>query len=382
MKSFPFEQFIKNANSEGRTQNFIEACVQYAHNLEDRDYPVFFSIQHLAMAIGIQSDFLTALIGENENSRYLYENEGVKLKKYNHFFIKKKRGSYREIMAPHKDLKYIQKWLLFNILSKVPLAESCKGFRSGISIHDNASIHSNAKIILKVDLLKFYDTITEKRIYGVFEKIGYAKNLAYSLAKLCTAEHHDKYWSDFNQNEKKILSYYLEFKPPILPQGAPSSPTLANIVATKMDKRFEGLGEKLKFSYSRYADDLTFSINHIGTLPPLNLIRKIIEEENFYINEDKITYMHRGSKQYVTGLTVTNGVHTSKKYRKKIARHIYFCRKYGVENHLLKNIEQFPTYNSLKFHDWLYGHICFIHSIDKVASQKLLNDFNKISWSF
>ncbi|GGG62482.1 reverse transcriptase family protein [Epilithonimonas arachidiradicis] len=381
MKPFPFEQFITNAIKEDRSNDFIEECLRYAYKLEVKNYPVLFSIQHLAMAMGVKSQFLLALIGEDKRNifDYLTDNRAT-IKHYNHFFIKKKRGNYREIMAPHKDLKYIQKWLLFNILSKFPLAESCKGFRSGISIYDNASLHNNAKIILKVDLLKFYDTITEKRVYGVFAKMGYAKNLAYSLAKLCTAKHHEKYWSDFNLNDKEVLSYYLEFKPPILPQGAPSSPTLANIVATNMDKRFEGLSKKLKFSYSRYADDLTFSIKDIGTLPSLDLIRKIINEENFYINEDKITYMHRGSKQYVTGLTVTNGVHTSKKYRKKIARHIYFCRRYGVENHLIKNIDHFPNYNILKFHDWLYGHICFINSVDKEASKRLLNDFNKIIW--
>lgn len=381
MKPFPFEQFIINAREDDKSSDFIEECLKYAYKLESKNYPVLFSIQHLAMAMGVKSLLLTSLIGENRRNifDYLYNNT-VTIKKYNHFFIKKKRGSYREIMAPYKDLKYVQKWLLFNILNKFPLAESCKGFRSGISIRDNATIHSNAKLILKVDLLKFYDTITEKRVYGIFEKMGYAKNLAYSLAKLCTAKHQDKYWSDFNERDKEILSYYLEYKPPILPQGAPTSPTLANIAATKMDKRFEGLSKKLNFSYSRYADDLTFSINDDGTLPPLSLIRKIIEEENFFINDDKITYMHRGSKQYVTGLTVSNGVHTSKKYRRKIARHIYFCRKHGVENHLQKNIEQFPNYNSLKFHDWLYGHICFINSIDKEASKKLLTDFNKITW--
>jgi len=379
--SFPFEQFILSAKKEERSEEYIDACIAYAEKLDNRKYPVVFSLPHLAIMMGIQSNFLRALIGESKDIRYILEsNEDLKIKKYNHFFIKKRSNGYREIMSPNKDLKYIQKWLLFNILSKHPLTNSCKGFREGISIKDNASVHSDAKVVLKVDLLKFYDTITERRVYGVFEKMGYAKNLSYSFAKLCTAKHHDKYWQDFSYSDKKSLASIYEERASILPQGAPSSPTLANIIATKMDKRFEALAQKMNFSYSRYADDLTFSIKDEGKLPKLKLIREIISDENFYINENKISYMYRGSKQYVTGLTVTNGVHTSKKYRKEIERHIHFCRRYGVEEHLSRNIKKFPYYNSLKFHDWLYGHICFIHSVDIKASEKLLNDFNKINW--
>ena len=379
--SFPFEQFILKAREEEKSQEFIDACLKYAKKLNEKKYPVIFSLPHLAIVMGVQSDYLKVLIAENNDIHTIINgNEGLKSKKYNHFFIKKREKGYREIMAPHKDLKYIQRWLLFNILSKYPLRESCKGFRNGISIKDNAQVHTNAKVVLKVDLLKFYDTITERRVYGVFQKMGYAKNLSYSFAKLCTAKHHDKYWQDFSYSDKLNLKELYEERPPILPQGAPSSPTLANIIATKMDNRFEALAKKMKFSYSRYADDLTFSIRDEGKLPSLKLIRKIISDENFYINDNKISYMYRGSKQYVTGLTVTNGVHTSKKYRKEIERHIHFCRKYGVEEHLSRNIKKFPYYNSLKFHDWLYGHICFIHSVDEKASEKLLENFNKINW--
>ncbi|WP_410880488.1 reverse transcriptase family protein [Myroides sp. DW712] len=381
MKSFPVEQFLNLAKQEGRSEAFIQACLKYVEKLEKRGYPIIFSLPHLAIMMGVQSNYIKALIGENEEYNFKFEaNEGYKTKKYNHFFIKKKKRGYREIMAPHKDLKYIQKWLLSNIISKFPLRDSCKGFRTGISIKENALTHVNARVILKVDLLKFYDTITEKRVYGVFQKMGYSKNLSYSLAKLCTTQHHERYWENFSYNEKRILSKLFDERPSILPQGAPTSPYIANIVATNMDSRFEKLSVKMNFSYSRYADDLTFSIHEKGKLPSLRLIEKIISEENFYINKEKITYMYKGSKQYVTGLTVSNGVHTSKKYRKEIARHIYFCRKYGVKQHLSRNRDKFPSYNSIKFHDWLYGHICFIHSIDDKASEKILCDFNKINW--
>lgn len=376
--SFPFEQFIKEAKEQNKSQEFIDACIEYAQNLCEKDFPVIFSIENLAMFMGIQAKYLRNLIGDGKNN-IIYEYEH-KNKRYNYFKLKKRNGKFREIMSPSKELKYIQKWILVNILEKYTLAESCKGFRKNISIYNNALVHENAELILKVDLLKFYDTITEKRVYGVFKSIGYVENLAYSFAKITTAKHRDDYWIDFDKKSKEILNNFIVEKPAILPQGAPTSPMLANILATKMDYRFEALAKKLNFNYSRYADDLTFSIKKDGKLPSLKLVTKIISEEGFFINEEKTKYMKKGCKQFVTGLTTTNGVNVSKKYRKEISEHIYYCRKFGVNNHLEKRANEFPRYNNIKFHNWLYGHLCFIKSINEKASKKMLEDFEKINW--
>lgn len=376
--SFPFELFVKEAKEQNKSQEFIDACLKYAIKLSDKELPVIFSIENLAMFIGIESKYLRNLIGDGKNNiKYTYEHKN---KRYSYFKLRKRNGKFREIMSPAKELKYIQKWILVNILSKYKLADSCKGFRKNISIYHNAKAHENADMILKVDLLKFYDTITEKRVYGVFKSMGYIENLSYSFAKITTAKHRIDYWVDFDKRSQKILNDLIAVKPSILPQGAPSSPMLANIVATRMDLRFEGLAKKMNFNYSRYADDLTFSVKNKHQLPSLKLIKKIISEEGFYINDEKTIYMKKGCKQYVTGLTTTNGVNVSKKYRKEIAEHIFYCRKFGVLSHLERRKGEFPKYNSINFHDWLYGHLCFIKSINEVASKNMLDDFNKINW--
>ncbi len=377
--SFPFNQFALEAKEQNKSQEFIDACLAYASNLSEQGYPVTFSIEHLAMQIGVQSDYLRNLIGDGKRDiTYDYEH---KYKRYNYFKLKKRDGNFREIMSPAKDLKFIQKWILVNILSKYRLAESCKGFRKRISIYDNAKVHENSEIILKVDLLKFYDTITEKRVYGLFKSLGYATNLSFSLAKITTAKHRKNYWRDFNNSSKEILSELVQTKPAILPQGSPTSPMISNILATKMDYRFEGMAKKQNFRYSRYADDLTFSITKEGSLPSLNVISKIITQEGFFINHKKTQYLKKGCKQYVTGLTTTNGINVNKKYRKQISEHIYFCRKYGVKSHLARRKKDFPNSNSLSFHNWLYGHLCFINSVNSKASKTLLEEFNKINWS-
>ncbi|MDT0642833.1 reverse transcriptase family protein [Zunongwangia sp. F363] len=377
--SFPFNQFIKQAREDNKSQEFIEATVFYAQKLDNLGFPVIFSIEHLAMLMGVQSDFLRHLIGERK--KYKYQDEPYKSFRYNYFKLKKRNGGYREIMSPSKDLKFIQKWILINILEKHHLTDSCTGFRKGISIKDNAKPHENSEVVLKVDLLRFFDTITEKRVFTAFADIGYRKNLAVSLAKITTAQHKKQYWKSMPRAELKVIGYEAENAPSVLPQGAPTSPALANILANTMDYRFEKLSEKLGFKYSRYADDLTFSIRGDQRLPSLRIIKQIIEEEKFVVNEKKIQYLRRGSKQYVTGLTTTNGINVSKKYRKKIGSHIYYCRQFGVKDHLkrIAGKDQNPQ-GVLPFHDWLYGHICFISSVNRHAGDKLLEGFSKIDW--
>ena len=135
--SFPFKQFEIEARVQEKSQEFIDSCLTYAKKLNESNLPVTFSLEHLAMQIGVQSDFIRNLIGDGKNGiTYNYEH---KYKRYNYFKLKKRDGNFREIMSPAKDLKFIQKWILVNILEKYKLADSCKGFRQGISIYDNIS---------------------------------------------------------------------------------------------------------------------------------------------------------------------------------------------------------------------------------------------------
>lgn len=373
--NFPFKEFIDEAIKQQKDIKYIQDCVIYAQKLNSNNLPVIFSIEHLAILIGIQSDYLRIFLGEKRN--ILTNNPYDNMKYYHRYEVKKKKGGTREICTPNKHIKYIQKWILKNILEKVAVHENCKGFIKNISIKDNALIHSKADQVLKLDLYKFYDTITDRRVYGFFKSLGYHPNLCVALAKICTIKHSEGFSKELYQQLGEKANYA------VLPQGAPTSPMLSNLIAKKLDYRLTGLANKYNLNYSRYADDLTFSSNTKSKFPAIDFIKRIIEEEGFKLNDDKTAFMNKGNKQYVTGLTIQNGVHTPKKYRQEIKQHIYFCLKYGVKNHLIKlNLKnKYHFYNnSMKYCDWLYGHICFISSIDKEYGDKLLNDYNKIYW--
>jgi len=366
--STPLDDFIDAARAAGYSEEYIAEGTAYITRLASAGYPVLFSFEHLAIEMRLPSHVLRDIVD-------------LRRIKYSYFKLLKKRGGFREIITPERQLKFVQRWLLINILNKHQLSSACTGFRKRFSIIDNARVHERAPIILKVDLLKFYDTITEKRVWGLFKKLGYASNLALDLARLVTVHHGKEYWESFSPEERERLKHLYYECPAVIPQGAPTSPMIANIIAIKLDNRFQGLAEKLGFSYSRYADDLTFSSDSPYKLPSIEFIRKIIEKEGFFINDKKTCLLKKGMKQFVTGLTVTHGVHVSKSFRKDIYKHLYFSKKFGPVEHIKKLSEKENNHHYHGYQHWLLGCISFIYSVDKVNGKKMFDEFNKIDWA-
>ncbi len=366
--AFPLETFIERAKQENHSTEFIDLTVKYVNQLQKNDFPVLFSIPHLAIEVGMESDFIKHMIKARNN---LYS--------FSLLQKKDKKSAPREIMAPIAELKYLQRWINYNILQKAKYNEFIQGFVPGTSILKNAEIHKNAKYLLKIDLLKFFDCIDEMKVYKVFRDFGYVKNLAWDLAKICTAEHRASYWKSFKKEDFDLLQSFIARNPAILPQGAPTSPLLANLVASEIDIRIGKLQLKKKFNYSRYADDLCFSSQEEKDLPSVYLLTKIIEATGFHVNKDKINYCKHGMKQYVTGLSITNGISINKEKRREIFSHLHFARKYGLESHLLK-LKEKGTYRT-NFQNWLLGHISFQYSINKEIGKKMFELYSKINWT-
>lgn len=360
---FSQEEYILAAKSHGHSPEFIDVTIKYAQKLITQQLPVIFTLEHLSSILGMPILEIKDII----NSRRKY---------YKFYEIKKRNGNgVRQIMAPHNNLRQVQKYINDEILSNISLHESATGFTKGKSILDNALPHINKNAILNIDLLRFFDSISEKRVYGIFKSLGYASNLSVDLAKLTTVKLPEEYFNTFDNKE---LSSYLEIVPKgscILPQGAPTSPMLSNLILRNLDLRLSKLAEKLDVHYSRYADDITFS-GVIENLPKIKLIRRIIRDEGFNINWKKVGIYKKGRKQIVTGLTVSNNAHIHRNFKKEVKKHIYACNTFGVKNHLkFMHLEEIGLYK-----EWLLGKIYFIKSIEPEIALKLMIEFNKIVW--
>ena len=211
---------------------------------------------------------------------------------YKGFEVPKRNGRKRQILAPCGLLKSVQRAIYSTILSPAELASSCHGFRKGCSIATNAAPHVAKEVVLNVDLQDFFPSVSAARVYGIFRSLGWNEIASRFLTRVCTYEGY-------------------------LPQGAPTSPILANLVCRHLDKRLAGLARIIEASYTRYADDLTFSGDRriVSALP---VIRKIVTSERLRISNEKVRITRRGNRQEVTGLVVNDKVSVSRKVRRQL----------------------------------------------------------------
>ncbi|MEZ4379909.1 MAG: reverse transcriptase family protein [Nannocystaceae bacterium] len=237
-----------------------------------------------------------------------YHRDDATFVHYRRFTIPKRSGALRAIWAPTPKLKAIQRWVLREIVEHLPVHGASHGFLAGRSIKTNATVHTGAEIVVKVDLKDFFPTVTLPRVKGIFRRAGYREQVATLLALLCTEAPREVM-------EIKGKVHYVALGPRCLPQGAPTSPGLTNTLCLRLDRRLAGLAAKLGWKYTRYADDLTFSLPprkdkkkhppRVGSL--LGGVAKIAADEGFAVHPDKTRVARKGGRQQITGLVVNGG---------------------------------------------------------------------------
>lgn len=234
--------------------------------------------------------------------------------KYNEFTVPKKSGGVRNISAPSPELKLLQRrlsdglqscWDEINTEKKITKPIS-HGFRRGASISTNASVHRGRRFVFNVDIKDFFDSINFGRVYGFF-----VKNKDFALT----------------ENVAKVLAA-ISCHEGTLPQGSPCSPVISNLIGQILDIRLAKLAHRYGCSYSRYADDLTFSTNERifpSAIAFSNIdhswaagaaLSKIIEKSGFQLNPKKTRMQYRNSRQEVTGLIVNRRINTRPEYRR------------------------------------------------------------------
>ena len=284
---------------------------------------------------------------------------------YRRFVIPKRDGSDRAIWEPLPKLKAAQHWILRHIAEKLFVHGSAHGFLPGRSIVTNARKHTDSRIVLKMDLKDFFPTVTLPRVRGIFRKAGYREQIATLLALLCTEAPREIVEQD---GKKK----YVSLGPRCLPQGAPTSPALTNVICFRLDERLEGLADKFRWRYSRYADDLTFSLPgkknrrenpSLGAM--IGCVKRIVEDEGFRVHPRKTRVARNGSLQAVTGLVINDGL-PARVSRQKI-------REVRAAIH---NLSQGKELRDGETVDSLRGFAAFVMMTDKAKGRDLLSKIN------
>jgi len=236
--------------------------------------------------------------------------------KYTIFNIPKKSGGTREIYAPKKGLKNILNILNVLFQSTYKPHMSSHGFTRHRSVATNAKYHTGKNYVYNIDLKNFFPSIHQARIWKrlLYPPYNLTQDVTNMISNLVCYQYRD-------QSEKRNF----------LPQGAPTSPVLSNIICERLDKKLFQLAKTNNVKYTRYADDMTFSSDYNvyqDNSDFLNKLHKIIEEENFVLNDKKTRLQKRGYRQEVTGVIVNEKLNLSKRYIKNLRALIYLVSKY------------------------------------------------------
>lgn len=332
-----YQDYIKNLPVKEEEKAELIKRVIYE---EKTKVPFIMNTYHLSNILGIKwRDFKNII----NNSDKLYYN----------FNISKKSGGKRTISMPNKELLIVQKKIQEKILNNITIHDNVYGFVKNKSIIDNAKRHLNKEMILNIDLKDFFPSIHRGRIFYIFKNIcNYDNDVSYCLTKLTT----------YNNS---------------IPQGAPTSPVLSNIVAFMLDVRLSKLADKFNINYTRYADDITFSGDKTSINNSLlKIVSYIVAECGFNINPKKTRFANCASRQEVTGLIVNNEkISIPNDYIRKIRQELYYVKKYGLKGHREK-----VGFKNKYYKDHMLGKILFVNQIDSKKGKRLLEEFNEIRW--
>lgn len=252
-------------------------------------------------------------------------------------------GKVRRIEAPAPMLMGIQRWILKNILNHIPLSDAACAYRKGCSLAHNAAPHIGKKCLVKLDISHFFESISYGRVYGIFRDIGYSKAVSTLLGKLCTLRGH-------------------------LPQGAPTSPALANIVLSSFDETVLSYCTERGIGYTRYSDDLTFSADKLDPKALIRFVRDALFAEGFLLNKEKIRVLGSGAQHRVCGLVVNNKLSVPKSYRHQIRQEMHYLTSYPLQDHVRRlNDPRFISHNGEIRSEYyirnLLGRVQFVNQI-------------------
>lgn len=277
---------------------------------------------------------LTASRGKQAALLYALSNHAED--HYRRVRIPKKSGGYRTLDVPDHLLKSVQKRILTQILEQLPVSPCARAYRKGIPLLENAQPHTGKRCVLKLDIRDFFGSITYLSVYSLaFPGEFFPPAVRTLLAHLCCL--HDS-----------------------LPQGAPTSPYISNLVMAPFDRYMSGWCGARSITYTRYCDDLTFS----GDFNP-DQVKSTAEgfllRLGFELNPDKTGFFSSSRRQEVTGIVVNDRPHLSKSYRRKLRQEWYFLKKYGAEDHLRHMSSPLPPEKYLQSFE---GRVRYVLSID------------------
>ncbi len=296
------------------------------------------------------------------------------LRHYRYRHLRKSSGRVRILEVPKPRLMQIQRQILHEILDRIPIHSAAHAYRSGRSIATYVTPHAGQQIVIHLDLQEFFPSVRGSQVFGVFRAVGYPDSVASLLAALCTHRaRHDAFASDepglFDAATRRL------YRERHLPQGAPTSPALANLCAYRMDVRLSGLARRFAANYTRYADDLLFSGGeelHRGEARFVIKAMSIALSMGFAVRTSKLRVMRQSQSQRVANVTLNVRPNIDREEFDRLKAMLFNCARFGP---LSQNREKHAH-----FAEHLQGRIAYISMINPQRGERLKALFDQIDW--
>ncbi|WP_372445002.1 reverse transcriptase family protein [Microbispora corallina] len=342
---------------QGRDQYTLRAAIQQAARVEARGLAAVLTLRHLAHRTGAPYTYLREIVSRRRDAYHVFQ-------------IRRRSGrTPRVISSPDPTLMHVQRWMLAHILNHAPVHPAAYAYRRRLSISHCAARHLGANWLIKLDLHNFFHSIDERQVYAVFLRLGYASLPSFEMARLCTRQATPEFPNlgrfQPRPHRERIISDYTTTMLGYLPQGAPTSGALANIVAEPIDERLNAIADEHDLVYTRYADDITFSglspfdRRHAARI--VRLARTAVHTTGFEVHDRKTHIVPPGARRIVLGLLVDGErLRLPRDTRARIDAHIYGAERFGLANH--QTTRGFASLLGLI--RYVDGLLAFAHDID------------------
>ncbi len=303
--------------------------------------------------------------------------DNPKLRHYRYRIRAKRSGGVRLIEIPKPELKELQRWILREILDRIPPHPAAHGFVKGRSVASFAAPHTGRQVLLRLDLQDFFPAFPAARVQAFFRTLGYPEAVADRLTGICTNAVPGDVWGhrplEIDAAEwREAKTVYARRH---LPQGAPTSPALASITAYRLDCRLSGLARSAGAVYTRYADDLAFS----GDAEFRRVVGRFAShaaavalEEGFSVNHHKTRIMRQGVRQSLAGIVVNRKLNLRRGDLELLEAVLINCVRRGPASQNREGLADFRAH--------LAGRIGFVEMINPAKARRLRSIFEIIPW--
>lgn len=307
----------------------IQRALHQAAPPERRGLPAILTLRHLAHLTGADYSYLRQIITRDRDG-------------YRTFQVRKRGGGSRHIAVPEPTLAEVQSWLQKKVLSKETPHSASMAYARECSPARCAERHLGARWLIKVDIHDFFESLSERGAYFVFRRCGYQPLVAFQLARLCTrtstgASAEEPRWQP-TRRARGVIRAYRHRLMGHLPQGAPTSPMLSNLICVALDERLQAMADEAGLVYTRYSDDMVFStagdFDRRRALIVVANVRRILLAFDLQLHRKKVTIAPPGARKIVLGLLVDgDALKLTSELRRRISDHVRGVERFGLAEH-------------------------------------------------